>query len=151
MNCSYKLQLDQLSLQINEANINIDRVIDLLKVNKDLCKAQNHTQTSFIGNLTRVIFGSSNKESEIELEELIKISTDATTIAKLLHNQTECIMSEFGSANMGIAKLEEITNNFDYKNITTDTEFSTAISILFGNIMQLKSDAITLIDSVMFV
>ena len=154
LNCSQKIQVDHLSLRIEEARSNMNRLIDLLKGNENTPKRSKRAVMSWVGKISRVMFGTMDEDSEIEVKELIEIAANNTnSVANLLANQTKYVISEFGNTYTAISKLEHLLKSLTLKQakLFNEAALQSALSMLSDNIIQFELDTTTLIDSVLFV
>lgn len=88
------------------------RKVCVLNTEKPNSKARRRRALiTLIGKASRYLFGSLDEDDEIELKGLIeKNKKHDGEVAKLLANQTEIILTEFGETHKKAAKLENINN-----------------------------------------
>ena len=145
--------IGEMNIQIDEAKNNVERVIDLLRGREDDPTRTKRGVLNFVGSITRVLFGIVDRNTELELRNLIEISAnDTKELSRLLANQTEMVCTEFGKIRESDESLqraiEDITMTLTYE--SQSNNIARAVMLLSDNIMQFEFDTAILTDGVLF-
>ena len=153
VNCTHKQMIGEMNIQIDEAKNNVERVIDLLRGREDDPTRTKRGVLNFVGSITRVLFGIVDRNTELELRNLIEISAnDTKELSRLLANQTEMVCTEFGKIRESDESLqraiEDITMTLTYE--SQSNNFARAVMLLSDNILQFEFATAILTDGALF-